>query len=66
MYKNIDTEIKELKSNILKVYMEWKRKYNFNKYSEDFNHFIVFYSDGEYDPPFIEVINNLTGWINED
>ena len=25
MYTNIDTEIKELKSNLLKVYADWKK-----------------------------------------
>lgn len=66
MYKNIDKEIAELKNELNQTYMNWKRKHKFNKYNEDFNHFIIFYSDGEYDPPLNQVINCLEGWIVED
>ena len=64
MYK-IDKEIEELKDELLKTYTTWKKKYHFDKYSEDDNHLIVFYSDGEYDPSLIDVIESLVGFINK-
>lgn len=65
MYRDIDEEITELQSELRKTYCDWKKRHNFLKYPEDFDHFIVFYGDGEYEPTLFDVICCLTGYIKE-
>lgn len=47
----------ELQEKLINVYREWQEKYGIN--DED-----VCYSDGEYDPDLIIVLNNIVVYMD--
>lgn len=64
MCKDIDNAIEELKVNLIKVYQDWKEKYDFSKYDDQ--HFLLYYGDGEYEPFFTDVVEGLVGYVDDE